>query len=830
MATLFDKPVPSSKELFFGLYEAKDEADVDEVIERYSTYFNNPDNWHPLGDNKSNFSIVKNQQSNPIAAIIEKITNSIDAILMKRCLIEGIEPDSKNAPQSMEEAIDLFFPDRHWDLQQMRREQAEEIQVIADGKGPRSRRALYDTSVIVYDNGEGQRPEDFKNTFLSLIRGNKNDIQFVQGKYNMGGAGAIVFCGKKRYQLIASKRFDGGNFGFTLVREHKKTKSDQAKETWFEYFIPNGKILSFDIDQLELGLENRKFETGTIIKLYSYQFPSGYSGFAQDLNQSINEYLFNPALPILTKDTAARYPNNKVLEMDLYGLEFRLQKEEKEYLEENGVFWETYEDDLFGEMKVSCYVFKNKVKDYGVKKTKDYIQQRYFKNDMAVLFSLNGQVHGHYTSEFITRSLKMNLLKNHLLIHVDCTNMKYEFRKELFMASRDRLKDGEETQALRHYLADKLGGSGGRLSEIEKRRKSAVDIDTSSTTKNLIRNLSKNMPMDSEMMKLLNQTFKIDAKKDAKQKKGKPKRSKRKKEEKPFDPKRFPTFFHVQKNGSETREAAKIPIDGEKTIKFDTDVEDEYFNRVEEPGDIQFSILRYGDNDRTGGKQATPAKLAEAFNVSRSSPNRGEIRLTLNPKSNLQVDDEVQIKASLSSPTGDLDELFWVKISEKQKPKKKIPKKETENQDLGLPQLVFAYQNAEDKKDAVSWEAVEDATNEEMNVDTVMVPQAKGETLEKIYVNMESHVLMNFKSKNKNPNQEQLEISNRKYYTSVYFHTLFLYTITQNRKYKIFQEQENKSEPDSVDIAFYLKDVFDHYYSDFLLNFQMEQLIESLGD
>ena len=61
-------------------------------------------------------------------------------------------------------------------------------------------------------------PEDFEKTFLSLLHGNKNEIHFVQGKYNMGGAGAIAFCGKKLYQLIGSKRFDGtGDFGFTLL-------------------------------------------------------------------------------------------------------------------------------------------------------------------------------------------------------------------------------------------------------------------------------------------------------------------------------------------------------------------------------------------------------------------------------------------------------------------------------------------------------------------------------------------------------------------------------------------------------------------------------------
>src|SRR5690606_7717872 len=214
------------------------------------------------------------------------------------------------------------------------------------------------------------------------------------------------------------------------------------------------------------------------------------SGFAQDLNQSINEFLFSPALPMLTKDTAERYPNNKVLSNDLFGLKRRLQKEKGDYISDQ--FSEVFDDELFGKMKVSCFVFNVKVKDFDLKKTKDEIGRRYFKNGMNVMFSMNGQVHGYYTSEFITRSLKLNLLKNHLLIHVDCTEMKYEFRKELFMASRDRLKDGEETRALRNFLAKRLGASNGRLAEIEKRRKDSISVD-SGDTKELLRSFTKNL-------------------------------------------------------------------------------------------------------------------------------------------------------------------------------------------------------------------------------------------------------------------------------------------------------------------------------------------------
>ncbi|GLU45410.1 hypothetical protein [Allomuricauda sp. NBRC 101325] len=819
------------KDLFFSIFNAKDEEGLLSVISQNPKIFDDT-NWKPLGDNQSNYGVVKNQQSNPIAALIEKVTNAIDAILTKECYKAEIDPRSMAAPKSMDNAINRFFPNNNWDLPSFRKQQAANIQIIADGRGPRNQRNQYPTSVIIYDNGEGQHPEKFEETFLSLLRGNKNDIHFVQGKYNMGGSGAIVFCGKKRYQLIASKRYDGkGAFGFTLVREHPKKESDHTKETWYEYLLIDNQIPSFPIENLDLGLSNRNFETGTIVKLYSYQFPKGYSGFAQDLNQSINEFLFDPALPILTVDTAERYPNNKVLENDLFGLKRRLNNEAAEYLDDK--FSETFdEENTFGKMKVSCFVFKPRVKDYDLKRTKAIIQDRYFKNSMAVMFSLNGQTHGSYTFEFITRSLKLNLLKHHLLIHVDCTEMKYNFRKELFMASRDRLKDGEETQYLRSYLAAQLSRKDGRLADIEKIRKQAVDIDTTSNTNELLKNFTKNLPLDSELAKLLSQTFKLDTKSN-KKKEGERKPSPQKKEDTPFLPQRFPSFFKISGINDGESEVAKIPLNGEKTIKFSTNVENDYFDRIEEPGDLKITVLNIKPNEGEGGTgPGQPKGITEIFNVVKSSPNKGTIRISLNPKDDLKVGDSVQIKADLTSPNGNLSELFWVKIAKKEGPKDNKPKKDEDNEPLGLPQLVFAYKAPnEDLKDRVSWENVGTATSLDMDYNTVMVPEAEGDTLKKIFVNMDSSVLKNFIAKYKHPNQQQLEIANRKYYSSVYFHTLFLYTISKNRGYEIKQRIEGKDELEHVDLGQYLKDLFDHYYSTFILNFGgMEEMMQGVGD
>lgn len=810
---------PSMKKLFKKLYFAPTEGDVDTVIKNHPDIFM-PENWYPLGRNENNFGVIENQQSNPIAALIEKITNSIDAVLMKKCLGAGIDPKSSQAPQSMEEARINFFPNHgNWDLTGPRNQQAENIQILADG--PRG-----NTSLIIYDAGEGQHPEEFEGTFLSLLRGNKNEIRFVQGKYNMGGSGAIVFCGKKRYQLIGSKRHDNtGEFGFTLIREHPLSGAEEntKKNTWYEYLMIDGKIPAFQADKQDLSLYKRPFTTGTIIKLYSYDLPSGISDISRDLNQSINEYLFEPVLPVYTVEKEERYPKSS-LRRGLYGLKRRLEQEDNKYVDRDS-FSDEFDDELFGKMKVKCYAFKTQLDNRSAKETKETIRREFFKNRMSVLFSVNGQVHGHYTSEFITRSLKLNLLKDHLLIHVDCTNMDYNFRKELFMASRDRLKDGEETRQLRRFLAEKLGSKNGRLAEIQRKRKESISVE-SKDAEDLLKSLTQNLSMDSDLMELISQTFKLDERNSGRLKKGggKPKK-KRREDLQPFNPQRFPSFFR-RRTKSDAEKPVAVPIGGEKTILFDTDVEDHYFDRIEDPGDLKVALLDFKRNQTLGGNAPGQIdRIEHIFNVRRSSPHEGTVKIHLSPKEIAGVGDAVRIKASLNDPSGEYEsEAFWVKISEPDAPKQATKKKEeTEIANLGLPQMILVYQAQKDN--ASTWDDFE-KTGNSMDYNTVMHPMVNGEKLETIYINMDSSVLKNFKSKTRNPNEDELELVNQKYIASVYFHTLFLYTITRNRKYEL-AHAESKSE---VEVEEYLKDIFECYYAEFILNFRIEEFMQSLAD
>ncbi|MEW4460011.1 hypothetical protein AB1K42_18125 [Roseibium algicola] len=809
--------------LFWKLYRCPVEAAVYSVLED-AGLLDTPENWKPYGGSENNYGVVENQQASPIPALVEKITNGIDAILERRCLEERIDPKSPQAPKSISDGVAQFFPDhKNWDLTAHRKQQSEMLQIVADG--PRM-----ETSLVVFDEGIGQSPEDFENTFLSLLRGNKNEIHFVQGKYNMGGAGAVAFCGKHRYQLIASKRFDNNSeFGFTLVRRHPLTASEEItrKNTWYEYLVIDGHIPSFNIDEIDLGLANRRFRTGSVIKLYSYDLPTGSrSVISRDLNQSLNEYLFRPALPILTVDKKERYPDDRNLERDLFGLQRRLEDDDSKYVQT--YFSDEINDAEIGTLKVTSYVFNARAEGRSSKDTRSTIQREFFKNNMAVIFSMNGQVHGHLTSEFVTRSLKFPLLKDHLLIHVDCTGIKTSVRNELFMASRDRLKGGEESRALRRRLATLL--TSGRLKEINASRKASLNIE-GNDAEDLLRNMTRHMPLKQDLAKLLNQTFRLDDTREGKRQKPETKKkTETPKPEKPeFNPQRFPSTFQIEVKAKDQSglPLVMLPAGSSKIIRFSTDVEDHYFDRVSEPGELRIALL--GPEPSGSGSSDEPGRLTDiksVLNVVKSSPTSGTIRVHVNATDDLAVGDAVTLRAELSQPSGALEQVFMVKVTDPENKKPSNDPGDTPDDRLGLPEPVMVYKEPREDGPAnvMTWEKL-DESGIDISHETVVHPLADENGLSAVYINMDSTALLNYRGGLKTP--EAITVAEKRYFSAVYFHTLFLFAITRNRKYLIQREAED-TESVSVEITEYISDLFTNAYAQFLLSFDTQELISAL--
>lgn len=268
----------------------------------------------------------------------------------------------------------------------------------------------------------------------------------------------------------------------------------------------------------------------------------------------------------------------------------------------------------------------------------------------------------------------------------------------------------------------------------------------------------------------------------------------------------------------------RLPVGGERTIKFSTDVEDQYFDRVSEPGELKIAVLDLERNTASGGTKAgVPTIPVELLNVVKSSPHNGTIRVTINPTEEVKVGDAVKLRAELTGAGTSFEEIFLVKITdpEKKQEKKEEGKDEPDNS-LGLPKLALVYKD--EGKGAITWAQL-DEQGIEINHNVVMHPLVEGDVLTMIYVNMDSTVLLNHRSKLSSA--EALLVAERRYMSAVYFHTLFLYMITRNRKYEIMRRKDDQAD-EPVDLTEYLKDLFQSYYAEFLLNFEVQELVAAL--
>ena len=88
-----------TKNLLLSLIKANAETDVADVINKHPI-LKNEKNWRPYGT-PNNIGTITGQNPEAIPSLSEKITNSLDAILIKACIENGDDPKGENSPNSM---------------------------------------------------------------------------------------------------------------------------------------------------------------------------------------------------------------------------------------------------------------------------------------------------------------------------------------------------------------------------------------------------------------------------------------------------------------------------------------------------------------------------------------------------------------------------------------------------------------------------------------------------------------------------------------------------------------------------------------------------------
>jgi hypothetical protein len=466
--------------LLTELLEAEDE---DSVIAALASrdLFETQDRWRYLGNMPNNQSIVQGQQSTPAAALVEKFTNSLDAILMRRCKASAIDPRGPNAPQSMSKAVEMFFDDDLADRTAAQIRSFAEVSMVLYATGSKAR-----PSLSLYDAGEGQLSEDFPGTFCSLIYGNddgsyKGAIPFVQGRFNMGGTGVLPFCSDKyKLQLIVSRvpqdvaKTTHHEWAYTILCFFASKQSP----SWRYLVGPDKLILTAGTEPLGLvpkvaaksgeicAPRERKVPHGTLIKMYDYK--AARSNICGEQFKRLQEYLLRPALPLRVMECREAYKAN-VMGVTVWD---RLNAWGKDRLEEG--FEEgasiSIQLDTGEAIPAEIRVFKMS------KNADDETDQP--QTGLRAL--INGQSHAKRDAQFFrTKAVDKEHIAGSMLVTLDCTALGQDSRNALFMSNRETFREDPLLNDLFKKLQKELHDHEG-LDELNNRRyeekvKNAID-------------------------------------------------------------------------------------------------------------------------------------------------------------------------------------------------------------------------------------------------------------------------------------------------------------------------------------------------------------------
>lgn len=599
------------KNLALGLLRADSEAEVIQLLTECG-FWTEPRAWRLVGDRDGNFATIGNQQSRPEAALVEKIVNAVDARLLNECLVRGIPPTSGDAPQTIRDAVAMFFENRDsigelagtiqgWS-QSKQLEEAKFITLAVTGAMP----STGDPCITIVDQGEGQTPSCIPVTFLSIDRNNKLRIPFVQGKFNMGGTGALKFCGQQSLQLILTRRNPAiaptgtnrdrlaGRWGFTVVRRERPGAGvGNVRNSVFRYLAPAAspaepecpQVLSFDAESLPLMPERnrpyaRSIEWGSAVKLFEYDM-KGFRSHAlmKGLLSRLELLLPSIALPVRVHECRPyRGVQARSFENTLVGMTARLDQNRGDNLEEG--YPASVSLAVRGEpMTAQIYAFKaDKAGSY--------------RTNEGVVFVINGQMHAAIPKTFFGRSkVKMSRLADSLLVIVDCSRLSVAVREDLFMNSRDRLSNGDMRRAVEDELQRIIGEHSGlrELRESRRQQEVAARLHDSRPLEDVIRSILKSSPSLSKLF-LLGQRLThphrgdrsgVDGSSGSGPDTGPG----------PFRGRKHPSFFRFYRKGEKELLVRRAEHGRRCRLRFETDVENDYFGRSALPGHYAIRVL-----------------------------------------------------------------------------------------------------------------------------------------------------------------------------------------------------------------------------------------------
>jgi hypothetical protein len=383
--------------------------------------------WKNLGGEEDNVHTVE-VASDPAAALVERVTNAIDAML-------DLEMERhSDAPKTPRAAAELFFgvPSGGVSALSMpdRQRLANNIRIANIESGKQD-----SPTVEVQDGGVGQHPDEFEQTLVSLHRGNKKSKKHQMGVYNAGSAATYAFCS---FVIIVSRRAPdllGGRtdeIGMTIVR-YNELDPERFKSGTYEFAADTaGTTLRLDLE----GGCLPDLPHGTYVKHVNYELAQ-YSRAAHEPKASLH-HLFNaalpdPALPFWIEEKRVdRFPGvrEKGERRGVYGLVARMEGSgTADYQDERGPLSLGADN---GSITIRYFVLNDG------QEPDAFVTAR---QQFSLL--LNGQRQGSKDRSWIKRNTSLNYIAKRLIVLVDCSDLTSAAKRQLFASTREASKESK---------------------------------------------------------------------------------------------------------------------------------------------------------------------------------------------------------------------------------------------------------------------------------------------------------------------------------------------------------------------------------------------------
>jgi hypothetical protein len=445
------------KKIFEQLLKANTAREVTDILVELTD--NHEIRWEAVGGRGNNQSTI-NMGTDPTAGLVERITNSIDAVLDLEWYQQGC-PKDIDSPRA---AVQKWFGLQEGKLRNIKDASAKNIQELAKRISVTlkdSEREEFPT-VEIRDYGIGIKGEDFSRTILSLNDDNKINKLHQMGAYGQGGSTALSF---NTFTIIISRPHKilkkGNSVSFTIVRFNDGGLG-QRKLGWYEYCLAeNNQPFSIEVDE-------EKFKAGTLVRHIGMdigKYKAKITGPTSSLWYLAHHYMFDTVFPFtITGERASDLTKGKKENRSVLGNNRRLTLgggDEKELTQYKRDATLTFRDG-----KVTLYYWVLTIEgDKPWDRIKNYTQA-----SQPIIITFNGQKQGHLLNSIIKSELKLPFLEKYLVVQIECDQLDNESKRQLFSSTRENTRDTSIKKELEKLVVDTLDADDELKRHNKKRR------------------------------------------------------------------------------------------------------------------------------------------------------------------------------------------------------------------------------------------------------------------------------------------------------------------------------------------------------------------------